>query len=176
MNEGTITKALEAVGRYLSASAPIELIIIGGAAGLLTGELEGTYTTGDVDALQVLPPDKWDELQDAAAKTGIEMGLPANWLNGEAGLYREALPADWKDRRVSVGRFGMLQVWAIGRLDLIAMKFYAHRQQDREHLDRMNVTKDELEFVLRRLNGMEASGIGDKGKIEMARDMVRNWL
>ncbi|MGA2439735.1 MAG: DUF6036 family nucleotidyltransferase [Tepidisphaeraceae bacterium] len=176
MKKESIRKSLAALGRRLATSTPIELLVIGGAAGLLTGELTGTYTTGDVDVLQVLPPNEWDQLQDAAAKVGARMGLPANWLNRDAALYGESLPADWKDRRFDAGRFGMLQVWAIGRLDLIAMKFYAHRPQDREHLAKMNVTKDELGFVLRHLDALDASDARvDKGKIAMARDWARNW-
>jgi hypothetical protein len=110
MEQGTIRKALEAVGKCLSAESPIELLVIGGAAGLLTGELAGTYTTEDVDLLQVLPTGERDRVLDAAAKIGGKMSLPANWLSEDAGLYREALPAGRKDRRVNVGRFGMLQV------------------------------------------------------------------
>jgi hypothetical protein len=175
MEQRTIRKALKAVGQCLSAGSPIELLVIGGAAGLLTGELTGAYTTGDVDLLQVLPTGERDRVLDAAAKVGIEMSLPAGWLNEDAGLFREALPPDWKDRRANVGRFGTLQVWAIGRLDLAVMKFYAHRPQDREHLAGMNVTRDELEFVLRHLDALDASAGADKGKVAMAREVVKNW-
>jgi hypothetical protein len=127
-----------------------------------------------VDALKVIPPGQWDRLQDAAAEVGREMGLPADWLNRDAGLFAEALPSDWEIRRVDVGRFGALQVWAIGRLDLIAMKFYSHRYQDREHLAIMHVTKEELEFVLQYLDSLTARA--DPGKLEMARHMARNWV
>ncbi|MGA2232756.1 MAG: DUF6036 family nucleotidyltransferase [Tepidisphaeraceae bacterium] len=173
MDKGTIRTALAAVGKLLPARRPIEMLIVGGAAGLLSGELGGAYTTGDVDALLVLPPGEWDQLQDAAAEVGKAMSLPASWLNREAGLYAESLPSDWISRRVNVGCFGVLQVWAVGRLDLIAMKFYSHRPQDREHLLQMNVTQPELKFVLRYLDSLEQ--VAEKGKIEMARLIVENW-
>jgi hypothetical protein len=108
-----------------------------------------------------------------AAEVGRRTGLPANWLNRDAGLYAEALPPDWETRRVNVGRFGVLQVWAIGRLDLIAMKFYSHRPQDREHLAQMKVTGAEREFVLRYLNAL--AGVADKSRLDMARRTVENW-
>jgi hypothetical protein len=73
--------------------------------------------------------------------------LPANWLNSEAGLYAHDLPPRWRLRRVLVGEFGKLRVWALGRRDLIATKFYAHRPVDRLHLASMKVTARELAFV-----------------------------
>jgi len=173
MNIEAIKLALVAVGRSLPTGKTIELLIVGGAAGLLNGELRGTYTTGDVDAVKVLPAEEWDLLQDVAAKVGTELGLPANWLNRDAGLYAKSLPPDWEFRRFNVGRFDALQVWAIGRLDLIAMKFYSHRPQDREHLAQMKVTSTEREFVLRYLNSLD--DVSDKGKIDMAKQMVENW-
>ncbi len=169
-----IRLAFTALGRRLARAQPIEILIVGGAAGLLNGELKGTYTTTDVDTLKVLPPGQWDQLQDAAAKVGREMALPADWLNRDAGLFAEALPSDWESRRVDVGRFGALRVWAIGRLDLIAMKFYSHRYQDREHLAALNVTKEELKFVLQYLDALTSQA--DRGKLEMARHMARNWV
>src|SRR5262249_49420361 len=99
-----------------------------------------------------------------------------SWMNGDAGLYRESLPADWKRRRVDIGRFGILQVWAVGRLDLLVMKFYAHRSRDLEHLAMLNATKGELESVLSCLERMESAvDAAGRGKIAMAREMVRNW-
>lgn len=173
MDGRVIKTALAALGKRFSTSAPIELLVIGGAAGLLSGELSGSTTTGDVDVLLILPPIEWDRMQDAAAKVGDEMGLPANWLNREAGLYAQSLPADWRARRFDVGRFGTLQVWAVGRRDLIAMKFYSHRPQDREHLIQMNVTQEELRFVDRYLDDL--AGHADAGRIEMARAVLKNW-
>jgi hypothetical protein len=176
MNDTTIKAALKALGDGLTGGAVVELLIVGGAAGLLTGELKSSRVTGDVDASHVLPPEAWDQLQDAAAKVSVKQGLPANWLNLEdAGWHREGLPVNWRERRKDVGRFGPLQVWAVGRLDLIAMKFYAHRPQDLEDLKAMNVADEERQFVLQCLDDLENSAVADKGKIEMARNYVKNW-
>lgn len=173
LDDKLIRSALAALGRGLASPSTVELVILGGAAGLLSGQLKGTTTTGDVDALIVLPPEEWDQLQDVAAAVGLELGLPANWLNRDAGLYAESLPTGWAARRVDVGRFGSLQVWAIGRLDLIAMKFYSHRAHDREHLDQMKVTAEERRFVLGYLDAI--SDTADRSRIDMARKIVENW-
>lgn len=173
LNAKTIQAALTAVGGRLPMRSSVQLLVVGGAAGLLSGELGGVYTTSDVDAMIVIPPGEWDRLQDAAVEAGNELGLPANWLNRDAGLFAESLPSDWESRRIDVGRFGPLQVWAIGRLDLIAMKFYSHRAQDREHLAQMNVTAAERAFVLNYLRLL--ANTADQGRIELARQMVENW-
>jgi Nucleotidyltransferase of unknown function (DUF6036) len=176
MESKTIRRALAALGKRLARDGSVEtleLLVVGGAAGLLSGELAGTNTTSDVDVLLV---GDWDRIQDAAASVGIEMNLPANWLNNDAGLYAESLPADWKTRRMDVGCFGALQVWAVGRKDLIAMKFYSHRPQDREHLAQMNVTPEEREFVNRYLDDLAyRTGWANAGKIEMSRQILKNW-
>lgn len=170
MDDKEIKTALAAVGAELGVGKVIELLIVGGAAGLLNGELTGAYTTSDVDAMNVFPPNAWDQLQDAAAVVGLAMGLPANWLNSDARLFAASLPNDWKDRRIDGGLFGRLQVWIVGRLDLIAMKFYSHRPQDREHLLHMKVTASEREFVRQYLDILETTtSPADRGKIELSR-------
>jgi hypothetical protein len=98
-----IRAALEATGRRLGDGPGIEVLVVGGAAALLNGFLRPERTTADVDVLNVDPSREDEALYEAAAFVGREMGLANDWLNGEAGLYREALPSTWKDRRVEVG-------------------------------------------------------------------------
>lgn len=175
LDSETIRFALRRLGERLGTGGPIEILIVGGAAALLTGQLPGSVTTGDVDVMQVRPPDD-AELLEAAGKLGRELGLPPYWLNrDDVGLYRSSLADGWESRRVPVGTFGRLRVDAVARIDLIAMKFMAHRPTDREHLKELNVTADELEFVDRYLDRMAAEGREDAGKIDMARAYVRDY-
>ncbi len=74
-----------------------------------------------------------------------------------------------------MGAFGRLATYAIGRIDLIAMKFYAHREVDLEHLDKMKITRDELAFTESHLNELLERLPGDKSKIEMAIHILQNW-
>ena len=168
----SIRAALEAVGGELRAAGEMELLIVGGAAGLLTGQFPEAWTTGDVDTLEFRPPAEVEEVLRAAAEVGRRLGLPANWLNTEAGLYGHDLPAGWQERRTLVGVFGRLRVWAIGRLDLIAMKFFAHRPIDRVHLSMMKVSPCELDFVRAYLDGKTGE---DAGKAAVARAYVDAW-
>jgi hypothetical protein len=145
LTKRSISAALKALGQELSANA--EILVVGGGAGVLTGELTDSWTTSDVDAVEFKPPGEIEEVLRAAAQVARRLELPANWLNSEAGLYVHDLPRRWRLRRVIVGEFGKLRVWALGRRDLIATKFYAHRPVDRLHLESMNVTSRELSFV-----------------------------
>lgn len=174
LDANTIRLALKHVGDHLGDGPPIEILIVGGAAALLTGELGGSITTGDVDLMQCRPPDD-EEVLRAAGKAGRELSLPPSWLNRDAGLFRHSLPDDWETRRVDVGTFGRLRVFAIGRMDLIAMKFMAHRPADRQHLDVLKVTPEELEFVARYLDTMAVGGREDAGKIDMARFHLKHY-
>jgi hypothetical protein len=61
------------------------------------------------------------------------------------------------------------------------MKFIAHRRPgDLEHLDRMNVTTEDLEFVRTYLDTIAHSYPAGRypaeaGKIEMARQYLQSW-
>lgn len=173
LGDKRIREALRSLGTALRVTGSVEITIVGGAAGLLSHQLPAAYTTGDVDTLHFRPPAEVEEVLRAAAEVARKLSLPANWLNTDVGLFADTLPDGWEQRRVEIGRFGSLQVYVIGRLDLIAMKFIAHRPVDREHLDLLNVTKEELQFVREYLNSL--MGRVDVGRIEMARAYVEAW-
>ena len=57
-------------------------------------------------------------------------------------------PADgWRGRRQYIGTWGLLTVYAAGRRDLLATKFYANRPQDREDVQAMKPTLEDCAFV-----------------------------
>jgi len=169
----TIEQALRMVGQRLGAGRPVEILIVGGAAGVLTHQLPADWTTSDVDVMQFRPPQDIDEILDAAGEVGRQLSLPPLWMNSDVGLWRDSLPDGWESRRMSIGVFGRLSVFAISRLDLIAMKFMAHRLDDREHLEMMRVTKEELEFVRRYLDLM--SDRHEPARIQVARVYLNDW-
>ena len=173
LGDKRIREALRVLGNELRVNGTVEISIVGGAAGLLSHQLPAAYTTGDVDTLHFRPPAEVEEVLRAAAEVARKLSLPANWLNTDAGLFAQTLPDGWEQRRVASGRYGPLQVFAIGRLDLIATKFIAHRPVDREHLDLLKVTKAELKFVRGYLDSLVERI--DVGRIEMARSYVEAW-
>ena len=53
---------------------------------------------------------------------------------------------------INDGQFDKLIVYAAGRWDLLAMKLYANRPQDRADIGSMSVGPDDIDFLRRYLN------------------------
>lgn len=132
---------------------PVEIVIVGGAAGILTGELQRRLTS-DCDVPVHIPQEAWGELRRHALAIARERGLSEDWLNAETRMLLIRMPLDWRCRARHVGEFGHLKVTAIGRLDLIAMKFIAGRAEDREDLRSLGVSTEEASFVRQYLSGL----------------------
>ena len=111
-----------------------------------------------------------ENLYAVAAEVGRERGLPNDWLNGDTGLYREGLPETWKERRISIGKFGRLSVYAVARMDLIAMKLYAGRSQDIEDLLDLAPTVEDLKFSREHIAQISATG-----KVLRALERIDHW-
>ena len=146
MGQEEILKALSRVGELLDWPDSVEILLIGGAAGMITGQLAPDRTTLDCDVMHCSPAEAMQPVEDSAGKVAKEAGLPAGWLSSQP-QQLDILPDGWRGRRKLVGKFGRLSVFAVGRSDLLATKFYANRAQDREDILAMKPTRDELAFV-----------------------------
>lgn len=141
-----LLKALSSLGQRLGHGDVVEILVIGAGAGVLTGQLQPGRVTLDCDIADCQPRSLLELLGQQSRTIASELGLPQSWLDlrpVELGI----LPTGWRSRRVCLGTFGRLIVYAIGRRDLIAMKFYAGRPQDREDIIAMAPTPDELDFA-----------------------------
>ncbi len=103
----------------------VDILIVGGAAGMLTNQLAKGRTTRDCDVIDCAPDAAWQAISDIAVGIGQELGLPKNWFNSDIMIRLDCLPSDWKDRRTWVAQGPRLSVFAVSRPDLIAMKFLA---------------------------------------------------
>lgn len=168
-------EAFGAMGAHLVLDHDVEILVVGGAAGILLGELPASWTTQDVDLVHCRLAKDRDAVLDAAAAITQQLSLPPGWMNDFGGLYAWTLPQDWISRRVSIGTYGRLRVYAVGRRDLIAMKFVAHRTRDVEHLALLHVTPDELEFTRHHLDRLLADFPEHQGQLELAREIVSTW-
>ncbi|HEY4329567.1 MAG TPA: DUF6036 family nucleotidyltransferase [Phycisphaerae bacterium] len=176
INDQLARSALAQLGIQLGEGNVIEILVIGGAAAHLQGLLPPSMTTSDVDAIHFRPPGTVDEVLEAADEAAAIGLLPKGWLNhDDAGLYAHALPAGWENRRVDIGKFGRLHVYALSRQDLIAMKFYAHREVDMEHLHAMHVTAAERRFTETYLHDLGRDLPDVRGKIELALHILGAW-
>jgi hypothetical protein len=129
----------------------IEILVVGGAAAMLTGLLPSERLTQDCDIMSFMPADTRDIVLEAAKQTADIKGLPPQWLNDQV-ISLNVLPDGWRSRRCFIAEFGKLKVYAVSRLDLLAMKFYANRPQDREDILNIKPTQGELEYIGRYLN------------------------
>ncbi len=176
LKRSAILDALSDVAQQLRSPERVELVIVGGAAAVLTGLVPPSHATEDVDALAIKPDRYVDEVLTAAMEVGRRRGLPGNWLSIEAGLFGNELPQGWETRRVLVGDFPRLAAYAIGRQDLIAMKFVAHRTVDRAHLHLLHVTAEDAEFVRRHIARLRTVlPAAEHSKLDMAESYINNW-
>lgn len=167
-----LQQALQATGEALQYPADVEILIVGGAAGLLTGLLPPARTTFDCDVMVFVPAQAWHAVEQAGRRVAQALNLSPTWLNGEANeMFRYRLPDGWEARRSHVGRFGRLSAYAVGRTDLIAMKVVAGRPQDREDLAELRPTAAEIEFVGAYLDGLVGRG-ADPRLIDDARVLL----
>jgi uncharacterized nucleotidyltransferase DUF6036 len=158
MNTSIIERALKRLGDLLEYHEEVEILLVGGAAGMMTGVLPASRTTLDCDVMVCVPEAALVAVELAAERIAEEMSLAAHWLNSDVQLRLDALPDGWEQRRIPVGEFGLLRIFASSRPDLIAMKVLAGRDQDIEDLEEMRVRADEVEFVRTYLDGL-----GEKG-------------
>ncbi|MCA9284851.1 MAG: hypothetical protein KDA22_06545 [Phycisphaerales bacterium] len=151
MNQSSVVAALHAVGERLAYDAPelerVEMVVIGGAAGLLSGSLSPDRTTTDCDVLSVDPSDAKPVVLAAAQAVAEQIGLGETWLNDGGAPWADGLPRGWRDRCREVLRSGPLIVHAIGRVDLMALKLLAGRAQDIEDLVALQLSPAEVTFL-----------------------------
>jgi len=174
LNSTLLRTALSRVGMLLPADSSIEILVVGGAAGLLTGLLPPSRTTMDCDVMVYVPANGWHAVEEAAHKVGRDLGLSTSWLNSVAQLRIDSLPQGWRYRRVLIGDFNALRVFAIGRADLIAMKFLAHRAQDLEDLQSLQVSADETLFAQSFVNQLRGSRTPAQ-EIDEAIEILEEW-
>jgi hypothetical protein len=141
---------------------PVEVVVCGGSALILTGKI--FRTTRDVDIVALIragqlasPAPLPDELLRASKEVAEDLGLDNHWLNngpsrGEGGLFQMGLPAGLVDRLTSVTYGERLTVHFIDRLDHIHFKLYAAVDRGGYHVEDLRAlepTPAEIEAAAR---------------------------
>ena len=158
MDKHGIDRALRALGEHLDWHSDVDITLVGGAALMLTGQVDRRRVTTDCDVIDYLPQEAMAAVEIAGEKVADELGLDHDWLNSKVQIRLDTLPDGWKERRIHCRDFGRLRVFALSRPDLIAMKVIANRGQDRQDLDEIKVRHDEAEFVRNYLDGLADKG------------------
>lgn len=163
MDEPTIITALRRTGELLEqqGAPPTRIVVIGGAAAILSHFLGPSRVTIDCDVIAVDPDSNWDGVVAAASDVGSEMGIGADWLNRKATVFGWTLPLGWRQRITTYHSYGRLVVQIIGRFDLLALKLIGagKRRQDREDLRGMAPTAVEFDALREHLDRLEAEDL-----------------
>lgn len=154
LNSNEILDALNATAYHMQWDGkPVEILLIGGAGAMLTGLLRSERVTQDCDVIDYQPEDGQQAVLAAAAKVAAKRGLPEKWLNSKA-MGMNILPDGWRSRRILIKKFDKLWIYGPSKVDMLVMKFYANRPQDREDIFDMDPAPNELVMVHRYLDMM----------------------
>jgi hypothetical protein len=174
LNTSQLEEALAKVGSRLEWPSNVEILLVGGAAGMITGVLPSHRTTNDCDVIRYDPEQARLTIESIAEDVGKELGYSRHWLNSNVQLRLDCLPDEWRERRIWVGTYGQLWVYAVSRLDLIAMKFIAHRAQDLQDLKELKVAAEDIAFVRQYLDRLPSKGTNAE-EVNEARDYLSAW-
>jgi hypothetical protein len=161
INSNLALQALRATGELLHSrgiTTQLTIVIAGGTAGLLAGELHSPRTTDDCDVMWSKPRDQWPAIQSAAQEVAQSLQLPSTWLNHDSAFYEWTLPLGWDDRCEPIGTFGPLHILRLSRFDLIGTKVVGAptRPQDLEDLEHIQPTAAELDQAAAHIDRLEA--------------------
>lgn len=157
----------------LTYHCDIEILLVGGAAGMVTGVLAANRVTTDCDVMVYIPADAMATVELAAERVAEEMSLSRTWLNSDVQIRLDALPDGWEQRKIYVGMYGRLRVFAASRPDLIAMKVLAGRDQDIDDIQAMRIRRDDMEFVRGFLDSLSPKRTKPE-QIEEARSLLES--
>jgi hypothetical protein len=160
----TLDLALESLEIRLAENhaSPVEIVVCGGSALILTEMVP--RTTKDVDVVAMIrggvlssPDPLPDDLRLASTEVAEDLGLAPDWLNngpskGEGGLFQMGLPFGFAQRLLSRRYGAHLTVHFIARVDQIHFKLYAAVDRGGYHvedLQALNPSPDELTAAAR---------------------------
>jgi len=107
--------------------------------------------------MQLDPDNEWESVKAAAEAIRPKLGLPENWLNRESQVFGWQMPLGWRQRCEHFADFGPLRVMTLSRQDLITAKVMGapKRMQDRQDLDALRPSQEDLTFVDQHLRQVE---------------------
>ncbi len=157
MDRQELLTALQRLGELLDEQTAIDVYLVGGAAGMISGHLDPMRTTADCDVMAMSPSDAWDAMDEAIKTVAEEMKLNDEWMNSHSRMYAWMMPIGWEGRCEHF-TYGPIRVHAISRMDLIAAKSVnaLKRPHDWEDIQHMNPTAEEIGHAIDNLRRVEA--------------------
>jgi Nucleotidyltransferase of unknown function (DUF6036) len=145
--------ALERLNELL----PTKVTLIAGGGGAMILGHHFPLATTDLDAIP--KSISVEELDPLVKKIAQEQNLPLDWLNPYFTTFTHTLPSDYGQRLIRVFEKDRLEVFALGREDLLIMKCFAARNKDMAHARALIKAGANLEFVENHLEALKRRSI-----------------
>ena len=139
--------ALKLLDKQLGAKA--RLVVGGGAAMVLA--YNHPLATQDVDAFAARGGLRIVDLDTAAKKVAVSLGIAPDWLNSHFDTFTAVLPGDYATRLRRVFTGAHLEVEALSPEDLLIMKCFAGRDKDLPHARKLLRIANDLSIVDKQL-------------------------
>lgn len=169
MDAWDINLALQRLAESLEFDQKVELLLVGAAAGILTGALPRQRVTLDCDVMLYVPQNALGAVEHAAEAIATELGLPATWLNSDVQIRGDTLPDDWQARSVLILDTPRMKILAVHRQDLLAMKVLAGRPKDIEDIRCMKPSMFDWGFVRKYIANLPSKGTPEDQIVEASR-------
>jgi hypothetical protein len=156
----TVEQYLRELGSHLRRPAAI---VVGGAIALILAR-KISRATSDIDVVDEVPAELREQhelLNSLAARYGLRL----------THFQSHYLPAGWRGRLQSAGRFGELDVRLVDVYDLFVGKVFSRREKDLDDL-RVLLPQLDLQRIIERVQGTTSFLRSDARSAEAAE---RNW-
>ena len=142
LNGSKIISLLKELDRRVTG--PCRIIICGGAAAIVGYGMK--RLTGDIDILEPFP--KSPSFYKAAKDLAKSHSLDPKWINDGVKGFLDDLRPDFQKRLIPLNEgFKNLEVFIISKPDLITMKICAWRETDKEDIEALGISKEDLTII-----------------------------
>jgi hypothetical protein len=127
-----------------NVAEPCRIIICGGAAAIVGYGMK--RFTGDIDILEPFP--KSESFYKAVKDLSKIHSLDPKWINDGVKGFLDDLSPDFQKRLIPLSEgFRNLEVFIISKPDLITMKICAWREADKEDIEALGISQEDLTAI-----------------------------
>lgn len=146
LNESRIIALLKELDERMEEQCLI--VICGGAAAIVGYGM--SRLTGDIDILE--PHPRLNSFYKAVKEISTSHGLDSKWINDGVKGFLDDLDPSYRERLIPLNaNFRNLDVLIISKPDLITMKICAWRETDREDIQALGISQDDLVIINKNL-------------------------
>lgn len=160
MEKQVMRKAIKLLDVRLKSNC---LMLIGGGAALLLAH-DIPLSTMDIDGLLLETEITPAELDPLVKDVARELKISPHWFTTYFSTFTYTVPADYKERLVTVYTGRHLKVVAFGLEDLLIMKCFSGREKDIGHARALARRGADLDFVEKHIQRLLEKGVPGSNK------------